>query len=210
MNIRKNNRIFLFFQTSTKYTDMIRTKCFVPILWKFNIFTKYCVSIIAPYILPLRRVNIFFVIFLPIFITNSIGMGDPFFCKYICPQGVLEGAIPLSLGNTAIRSALGKLFSFKLIILIMVILLSILFYRPFCKWICPLGAIYSLFNKISFLSIKVEDDKCVGCHQCTKVCKMDVDVIKSPNHSECIRCGACMKACPKDAIHYQFIKFNDK
>ena len=151
-----------------------------------------------------------FVIFLPIFITNSIGMGDPFFCKYICPQGVLEGAIPLSLGNTAIRSALGKLFSFKLIILIMVILLSILFYRPFCKWICPLGAIYSLFNKISFLSIKVEDDKCVGCHQCTKVCKMDVDVIKSPNHSECIRCGACMKACPKDAIHYQFIKFNDK
>lgn len=138
------------------------------------------------------------------------GMGDPFFCKYICPQGVLEGAIPLSLGNTAIRSALGKLFSFKLIILIMVILLSILFYRPFCKWICPLGAIYSLFNKISFLSIKVEDDKCVGCHQCTKVCKMDVDVIKSPNHPECIRCGACMKACPKDAIHYQFIKFNDK
>ena len=116
----------------------------------------------------------------------------------------------ISLGNTAIRSALGKLFSFKLIILIMVILLSILFYRPFCKWICPLGAIYSLFNKISFLSIKVEDDKCVGCHQCTKVCKMDVDVIKSPNHPECIRCGACMKACPKDAIHYQFIKFNDK
>ena len=83
-----------------------------------------------------------FVIFLPIFITNSIGMGDPFFCKYICPQGVLEVAIPLSLGNTAIRSALGKLFSFKLIILIVVILLSILFYRPFSKWICPLGAIY--------------------------------------------------------------------
>ena len=145
------------------------------------------------------------------FILLGVMLGR-FICgfKYICPQGVLEGAIPLSLGNTAIRSALGKLFSFKLIILIMVILLSILFYRPFCKWICPLGAIYSLFNKISFLSIKVEDDKCVGCHQCTKVCKMDVDVIKSPNHPECIRCGACMKACPKDAIHYQFIKFNDK
>ena len=100
-----------------------------------------------------------FVIFLPIFITNSIGMGDPFFCKYICPQGVLDGAIPLSLGNTAIRSALGKLFSFKLIILIMVILLSILFYRPFCKWICPLRAIYSKINKITILSKKIENDK---------------------------------------------------
>lgn len=103
---------------------------------------------------PLRYLKyiilVVFVILLPMFATNSIGMGDPFFCKYICPQGVLEGAIPLSIGNAAIRSALGKLFSFKFCILITVVVLSILFYRPFCKWICPLGAIYSLFNKVSF------------------------------------------------------------
>ena len=96
--------------------------------------------------------------------------------------------IPLSLGNAAIRSALGKLFTFKSIILITVVVLSILFYRPFCKWICPLGAIYSLFNKISFLGIKIENDKCIGCQQCTKACKMDVNVLKTPNHPECIRC----------------------
>ena len=146
---------------------------------------------------------IVFVILLPLLVTNSIGMGDPFFCKYICPQGVLEGAIPLSLGNAATRSALGKLFSFKCFILITVVVLSILFYRPFCKWICPLGAIYSLFNKVSLLNIKVEDSKCIGCGQCSKVCKMDVDVCKHPDHPECIRCGACIKACPKDAIHYR-------
>mgnify|MGYP000379251119 CR=1 FL=1 len=137
--------------------------------------------------------------------TNSIGMGDPFFCKYICPQGVLEGAIPLSIGNAAIRSALGKLFSFKFCILIAVIVLSIMFYRPFCKWICPLGAIYSLFNRVSLLNIKIEDSKCVGCNQCTRACKMDIDVCRTPNHPECIRCGACIRACPKDAIHYQFM-----
>ena len=145
------------------------------------------------------------VILLPMVVVNELGMGDPFFCKYICPQGVLEGAIPLSLGNTAIRSALGTLFSFKCLILITVVVLSILFYRPFCKWICPLGAIYSLFNKISFLNIKVEGSKCVGCNQCSKACKMDIDVCKTPNHPECIRCGACIKACPKDAIQYQFL-----
>ena len=137
--------------------------------------------------------------------TNSIGMGDPFFCKYICPQGVLEGAIPLSIGNAAIRSALGKLFSFKFCILIAVIVLSIMFYRPFCKWICPLGAIYSLFNRVSLLNIKIEDSKCVGCNQCTRACKMDIDVCRTPNHPECIRCGACIRACPKDAIHYRFM-----
>lgn len=66
---------------------------------------------------PLRYLKyvilIVFVILLPMLVTNSIGMGDPFFCKYICPQGVLEGAIPLSIGNAAIRSALGKLFFFQ-------------------------------------------------------------------------------------------------
>ena len=127
------------------------------------------------------------------------------FCKYICPQGVLEGAIPLSIGNAAIRSALGKLFSFKFCILITVIVLSIMFYRPFCKWICPLGAIYSLFNRVSLLNIKIEDSKCVGCNQCTRACKMDIDVCRTPNHPECIRCGACIRACPKDAIHYRFM-----
>ena len=145
------------------------------------------------------------VVILPAFVVNDVGMGDPFFCKYICPQGVLEGAIPLSIGNAAIRSALGKLFSFKFGILITVVVLSILFYRPFCKWICPLGAIYSLFNKVSLLNIKVEDSKCIGCGQCSRVCKMDVDVCRHPDHPECIRCGACIKACPKDAIHYRFM-----
>mgnify|MGYP002917491927 CR=1 FL=1 len=158
---------------------------------------------------PLRYIKyavlLIMVVLLPAVIVNTSGMGDPFFCKYICPQGVLEGAIPLSLGNVAIRSALGKLFSFKCLILITVVVLSILFYRPFCKWICPLGAIYSLFNKVSLLNIKVEDSKCIGCGQCSKVCKMDVDVCKHPDHPECIRCGACIKACPKDAIHYRFM-----
>ena len=150
-------------------------------------------------------VLLFMVVLMPMLITNDVGMGDPFFCKYICPQGVLEGAIPLSIGNAAIRSALGKLFSFKFCILITVVVLSILFYRPFCKWICPLGAIYSLFNKVSFLHITIENSKCVGCNQCSRACKMDIDVCRTPNHPECIRCGACIKACPKDAIHYQFM-----
>ena len=47
------------------------------------------------------------VVLLPVLIVNDLGMGDPYFCKYICPQGVLEGALPLSAVNEGIRSALG-------------------------------------------------------------------------------------------------------
>lgn len=159
---------------------------------------------------PLRylkyAVLLFAVVLLPALVVNDVGMGDPFFCKYICPQGVLEGAIPLSAVNEGIRAALGSLFTQKLIILIAVVVLSILFYRPFCKWICPLGAFYALMNKVSLLGIKVDEHKCVSCGKCAKACKMDVDITKSPNHTECIRCGKCITACPTDALsfHYGF------
>ena len=146
------------------------------------------------------------VVLLPVLVTNQLGMGDPFFCKYLCPQGVLEGAIPLSMANAGIRAALGSLFTWKFIVLLTVIVLSIVFYRPFCKWLCPLGAFYALLNKVSLFQMQVDQSKCVSCGKCAKVCKMDVDVTKSPNHTECIRCGMCIRACPTDAVsfHYGF------
>lgn len=144
------------------------------------------------------------VVLLPAIVVNDLGMGDPFFCKYICPQGVLEGAIPLAAVNEGIRSALGSLFNWKLAVLIVVVVLSVLFYRPFCKWICPLGAFYALMNKVSLLGIKVDEHKCVSCGKCARVCKMDVDVTKTPNHTECIRCGKCITACPTDAIKFNY------
>ena len=142
------------------------------------------------------------VVLLPALITNDVGMGDPFFCKYLCPQGVLEGAIPLAAVNSGIRSALGVLFSWKLGILITVIVLSVLFYRPFCKWLCPLGAFYALMNRVSLFGMKVDKHKCVSCGKCAKACKMDVDVTKNPDHTECIRCGMCIRACPTKAVSF--------
>ena len=154
-------------------------------------YVKYVVLVLA-------------VVLLPVLVVNDVGMGDPFFCKYICPQGVLEGAIPLSAVNSGIRAALGTLFTRKMIILAAVIILGVLFYRPFCKWICPLGAFYGLMNRVSLLGIKVDEHRCVSCGKCAKACKMDVDVTRSPNSAECIRCGKCVSACPTDAVSFSY------
>ena len=157
---------------------------------------------------PLRYLKygilVVMVCMLPVLAANDVGIGDPFFCKYLCPQGVLEGAIPLSLVNPSIRAALGKLFSWKLSILLTMIVLSVLFFRPFCKWLCPLGAFYALLNRMSLFRMQVDRDKCVSCGQCAKACKMDVDVTKTPNHTECIRCGMCARACPTCAVHFRY------
>ena len=89
-------------------------------------------------------------------------------------------------------------------ILIAVVVLSVLFYRPFCKWLCPLGAFYALLNKVSLLGMKVDKHKCVSCGKCAKACKMDVDVTKTPDHTECIRCGMCVRACPTKAVSFRY------
>lgn len=144
------------------------------------------------------------VVLLPAIIVSDVGIGDPFFCKYLCPQGVLEGAIPLSAVNAGIRAALESLFTWKLAVLLTVVVLSVLFFRPFCKWICPLGAFYALLNKVSLFQMKVDKNKCVSCGKCARVCKMDVDVTKTPNHTECIRCGMCISTCPTDAVQFRY------
>lgn len=150
-----------------------------------------------------------FVIVLPMTIVNEVGLGDPFFCKYICPAGILEGGIPLSLANESIRASLGELFTWKSCILLGVIALAVFFYRPFCKWICPLGAFYALFNKVSLYRFHIHADRCTSCGACSRVCKMDVDVFRAPNHAECIRCGDCIRACPHQAIAKTFSMKSD-
>ena len=118
--------------------------------------------------------------------------------------GVLEGALPLAAVNSGIRAALGALFTWKAAVLLTVIVCSVLFYRPFCKWLCPLGAFYALLNRVSLFRMQVDTHKCVSCGACAKVCKMDVDITKNPDHAECIRCGMCIKACPTGAICYRY------
>lgn len=153
---------------------------------------------------PLKLVKyfmLFVVVFLMgVFLTDQFKLAPPYFCKYVCPQGILEGGIPLSLFNEGIRNTLGKLFLLKGSFLVLVVILSIFTFRPFCKWICPLGAFYAFFNKISFFQYKVDQDACIHCGKCRKACGMEVDMSKNQTALECIRCGECVKVCPTDAI----------
>jgi len=141
-----------------------------------------------------------FVIILPMTVTDVAGMGKPWFCEYICPSGTLFAGLPLVFANPALKAALGGLFILKVTILAALVLLSLLVYRPFCRYLCPLGAIYGFFNPIAFYRFRVKEDKCTKCGLCQKACKMDIPVYRKPNSMECIRCGDCLKACPFKAL----------
>ena len=141
-----------------------------------------------------------FVILLPLFAVDAVGLGSPWFCKWICPSGTLLGGWPLALINEGLRAALGFLFAWKSALLILIILLSILVYRPFCRYLCPLGAIYGLFNPIALYRFRVDRENCTSCGACRKACKLDIPVWEKPNSIECIRCGACLDVCPEQAL----------
>lgn len=141
-----------------------------------------------------------FVVLLPMFLIDIMGQGAPYFCKLICPAGTLEGGFFLVLWNKSMRSALGWLYAWKNVLLLVTILLSILIYRPFCKYICPLGAVYSVFNPIAVFRYRVDKKACINCGVCADVCKMQINPVENANHPECIRCGDCKKSCPVKAI----------
>lgn len=159
---------------------------------------------------PLRYLKyvvlIVFVILLPMFLKDKYGIGTPYFCKLICPSGTLEGGFPLLLKDKNLRMAAGALFDCKVTVLAIIVILSIFIYRPFCKFLCPLGAFYSLFNKVSLYRLAVDKDKCTGCKVCERNCKMGVEITKNINSPECIRCGECKTVCKSHAIHVESIR----
>lgn len=130
----------------------------------------------------------------------------PAFCKYICPAGTLGGAIGLLIhpDNANLFGMLGSLFTWKFAVLVAFVLASIFIYRFFCRFFCPLGAIYGLFNRISFLGVKVDQPTCTNCGLCVSHCKMD---IRRVGDHECIACGDCIGVCPTKAITWRGSKF---
>ena len=126
----------------------------------------------------------------------------PAFCKYICPAGTLEGGISLLANkvNASYFSMLGPIFTWKFLLLVSIVVGSVFVFRLFCRFLCPLGALYGLFNRVSLFGIKLERDKCVDCNRCISHCKMD---IRHVNDQECISCGECRDVCPTGAIQWK-------
>ncbi len=141
-----------------------------------------------------------FVVAIPLYFILTSGESVPAFCKYICPAGTLEAGIPLVTKNGYLQEIIGNIFYWKIAVLVLTLVSVIFIFRAFCRFICPLGAIYSLFSKISLFGITVNYEKCTHCNKCVNSCLMDV---KKVGDHECIHCGECKGVCSEGAICYK-------
>lgn len=91
-------------------------------------------------------------------------------------------------------------------ILLLVIFIGSLFVqRFFCRYFCPMGAIYSLISHASFLKIDKPRDGCGKCHLCISKCPMGMDLTKKDRIAggECISCQKCVSWCPKGNARFR-------
>ncbi len=144
-------------------------------------------------------------VFLVFIVPILYGLRDvtlPGFCKYICPAGTIEGAFGLLSNkiNESQLASLGPIFTWKFILTVSIIVGCVFIFRLFCRFLCPLGALYGLFNKFSVLGIKLEKPKCIDCGLCISHCKMDISHV---GDHECISCGECVSVCPTKAISWK-------
>ncbi len=132
---------------------------------------------------------------------------EHYFCM-ICPTGTIEAGIYWVAISSMILNMAGPFFLFKLALGSMFLYGSIFIKRPFCRYVCPLGALFSIFNKLSIIDFSVNRKECIQCNLCKKSCPVNYPIYQDPNSPACLRCLNCVRICPVVDVNIPRLSYN--
>ncbi len=158
-----------------------------PIGWLQELMYKAKVKKLRINYKPLRYLK--YVVLASLVLIIPFLLGEPWFSK-LCFVGTIQAGIPLIIMDQSLRDLIGTLFYIKLAITGVTLTAFLFIKRPFCRFICPLGATYSLFNPVSYARLEVGKG-CYECDKCREICPVDIKVHEEPNSPECVRCLEC-------------------
>ena len=149
--------------------------------YKQGVFKQYKV----PFVVSNSIRGLFFLVFVFIAFIGSID--------------IIEIINPFNIFNPTVLTAVGIVF------ISIILISSLLIYRPWCHFFCPFGLIGWIVEKFSFYKIKVNYDTCTSCGECSKACPSEaMEAILKQNRvtPDCFSCGSCINSCPTKSIEF--------
>lgn len=125
---------------------------------------------------------------------------DTMFCK-LCPVASIEASIPYLIMGVA---KVNRPFLIHIGTLAVTLAGMVLISRFWCRYLCPMGALLSLFNRVSFLRLKLDENRCSSCAACATDCPMGLDPHTQYDNHNCIKCGRCVDSCHLGALSLGF------
>lgn len=84
----------------------------------------------------------------------------------------------------------------RVVLIVAGVILALALTRAWCRYLCPLGALLSIANRISLFRLGRDMAKCIGCGKYPRECR----VYTTPGTPDCVLCGDCIEGCPRSAI----------
>jgi len=142
-----------------------------------------------------------FAVLIMVALTAALAM-MPTYCAWICPFKAVTEFEQV----TSVESAAKAGIFLSLFIGLVVVLPVMTKKRTQCSFLCPLGAVNSLSNKITPFTVKIDKEACTECFKCVEVCPLFAltreDIKEGKVSMLCSKCGKCVDVCSKNAIHY--------
>jgi polyferredoxin len=121
------------------------------------------------------------------------GEGHPlFFCR-VCPAAAIEAAVPYTISTAVAGSGIAWPSITKSVILVVFLGAALFIWRPWCTLFCPLGAIYGVMNRVSFVFLGYQPAKCNDCDLCRDLCNYRASGHRRGDEVRCIRCLECVR-----------------
>lgn len=124
---------------------------------------------------------------------------DTMFCK-LCPVASLEASIPYVFLGVA---RVNRPFLVHMGTLAVTLAGMVLIARFWCRYLCPMGALLSLFNRASALQLNLNEALCTQCTACASACPMGIEPHTQHDDHNCIKCGRCVDGCHLGALTFR-------